>query len=267
VLLVDADQAEARHRSEHRRPRPDDDAGLARDDPLALVAPLGVGEARVEDGDPVPEARLEAAQRLRRQRDLGHEHDRPPPALERGGARLEVHLGLPAAGRAGEQEVGAVAVERLDEAADRSLLRLGQPRRLGLAGHPGGRATPLPPPRAQLRRDELERARGRRAVVVGDPEREVDERGGQLVEDVPDRRGRDARRRLHPDLDDDAAPRRAAEADRDDGALPHALGHLVRERARHRPRGHERVDGRERHAATLASGPEPLGPRSARSLL
>ncbi len=76
-----------------------------------------------------------------------------------------------------------------DDALDgRALLgreRLG----LGLAGERlalGGRG-PLAARRAAHRRDELERARGRRAVVVGDPEREVDERRRDLVEQPPDR--------------------------------------------------------------------------------
>jgi hypothetical protein len=102
VLLVDDDQPEPAHRREHRRARADDDAGLARRDPLALVAPLGLGQAGVEHGDPLAEARLEAAERLRGERDLGDEHDRAQSPLERGRAGLEVDLGLAAARRSEE---------------------------------------------------------------------------------------------------------------------------------------------------------------------
>ena len=56
MLLVDADQPEAAHRREDGRARSDDDAGLARGDPLALVAPLRLRQPRVEHGDPVAEA-------------------------------------------------------------------------------------------------------------------------------------------------------------------------------------------------------------------
>ena len=103
MLLVDADQAEVRHRREDRRAGADDDRRLARDDPLALVAPLGVGQPGVQDGDAVAEARLEAPERLRRQRDLGDEHDRAAPARERRRAGLQVDLGLAAPRRAGEE--------------------------------------------------------------------------------------------------------------------------------------------------------------------
>ena len=119
MLLVDADQAEVRHRREDGRAGADDDRRLAGDDPLALVAPLGVGQARVQHGDAVAEARLEAAERLRRQRDLRHEHDRAAAARERGRAGLEVDLRLAAAGRAGEEQVAAAAVDRRDDPRDR----------------------------------------------------------------------------------------------------------------------------------------------------
>ena len=76
MLLVDADQAERGHRGEDRRARADDDRRLARGDPLALVAPLRLRQRRVEHGDAVAEAGAEAAERLRRERDLGDEHDR-----------------------------------------------------------------------------------------------------------------------------------------------------------------------------------------------
>ena len=113
----------------------------------------------------------------------------PVAALERGGAGLEVDLRLAAAGRAGEQQVRAAAVDRLDDPRDRraaaascSCAGSASPA-MPCAGRP-----PLAAPRAQLRRDELERAGGRRAVVVGEPERELDERRRQLVEDALDRR-------------------------------------------------------------------------------
>ena len=135
VLLVDADQAEVRHRREDGGARADDDGCFARDDAFALVAALRVGEARVQDGDPVAEAGLEATQRLGRQRDLRDEHDRALAALERGSARLQVDLGLAAAGRAGEQQVRAGTVDRLHDPRHRPLLRPPS----------AGRARPRPP--------------------------------------------------------------------------------------------------------------------------
>ena len=119
MLLVDDDEAEPRDRREDRRACADDDRRLAGRDALALVAPLGVGQRGVEDRDAIAEARTEAADRLRRERDLGHEHDDAAAALERRGGGLEVHLGLAAPGRPVQQDVAAVAVERGDDPLDR----------------------------------------------------------------------------------------------------------------------------------------------------
>ena len=122
VLLVDDHEAEVAHRREDRRARADDDSRLAARDPIALVAPLGLPERRVEDRDRVPEALPEPAHRLRRERDLRHEHDRAAAARERRVAGLEVHLRLAAPGRPDEQEVSRRAiVEAGDDPRDRRL--------------------------------------------------------------------------------------------------------------------------------------------------
>ena len=135
VLLVDDDQPDAAHRREHGRARADDDARLAARDPVALVAPLGVAERGVEDRHDVPEARPKPAHRLRGERDLGHEHDRPEPARERRSAGLQVDLGLATARRPLEQDVLAdPLVERGDDLLDRSVLVRRELGRLELAG-------------------------------------------------------------------------------------------------------------------------------------
>ena len=134
VLLVDADQADAVHRREDRRASADDDPRLAARDPLALVAALGVGQPRVQDRHGVAEAGAKAADRLRRERDLRHEHDRAQPTLERGRRGLEVDLGLAAAGRPVEQEV----------AAARSPSRRPPPRPRRPGRHSAARARPRP---------------------------------------------------------------------------------------------------------------------------
>ena len=183
VLLVHADEAEPAHRREDRRPRTDDDPRVTAGDPLPLVAALGVGQARMQERHRVAEARAEAADGLRRKRDLRHEHDRAQPALERGRRGLEVDLRLAASGRSVEQEVAAAPVESADDPLERSLLVGAQVLGSGLALErlpPNGRALLLstPPPHG---RDQLQRTRGRRAVVVRQPQREIDERGRQLV--------------------------------------------------------------------------------------
>ena len=192
MLLVDADEPEPWHGSEDRGAGADDDRCLAGDDALPLVAPLGVGQPGVQDGDAIAEAGLEAPERLRRQRDLGDEHDRAAAAGQRRRARLQVDLCLAAPRRPREEQMGAVSVHRLDDPRDGAPLWLRQLLRLRFAGHALPGHPPLAAPRAELRCDELQRPRRRRAVVVGDPQREIDERGRQLVEQRPDRRGLDA---------------------------------------------------------------------------
>ena len=117
VLLVDADDAEPRDGRKHRRTRADDDLRVAACDARAFVPPLCLGQRRMEHGDALAEARAKAAECLRRERDLGHEHDRPATTLERRGAGLQVHLRLAAAGRPVEEVVGAFArIEAVDDA-------------------------------------------------------------------------------------------------------------------------------------------------------
>ena len=138
VLLVDDDQPEPADRREHRRARADDDPRLAARDALALVAALGVGQRRVEDRDAVAEPRADAADGLRRERDLRDEDDRAEAALEHRRARLQVDLGLAGAGRAVEQDVAGAAV---DDARDRGALRLAR----ALPARPRRRAPAVPP--------------------------------------------------------------------------------------------------------------------------
>src|SRR5207253_1706866 len=64
LFLVDADHAERRERCENGGAGADDDGRLARENPLAFVAALGLGEAGVEQRD-VVEPGAEAADRLR----------------------------------------------------------------------------------------------------------------------------------------------------------------------------------------------------------
>ena len=69
-------------RREHRRARADADPRLAAAQALPLVVALALGELGVQHRHGVAEARHEARDDLRRQRDLGHEHDRALAARE-----------------------------------------------------------------------------------------------------------------------------------------------------------------------------------------
>jgi hypothetical protein len=249
VLLVDADHAQTSHGREDGRTRADDDARLAAGDALPLISSLGLRQRRVENRNRFAESRHEPADCLRRQRNLGHEHDRSEAALERRGARLQVDLGLAASRGAVEEDVRCGSgVERRDDARDGFALRRAQ---LGGPGVGGERVTrrwtrTLAARLALQRRDEGERAAGRRAVVRGDPERELEQRFGERLDDPVDRRDVDSYgRRRDTHLRDDAAVPSAAEADLDDGSRLDVVRYLVCELARQGAGGHDRVYGCE----------------------
>jgi hypothetical protein len=100
-------------------------------------------------------------------------------------------------------------------------------------------------PRRALRRDQGERAGRGRAVVVGEPESEVDERRRERLEHPLGRNGRDVGRRLGVGVHDDSAAAGVAERDRDDRALPHLVPDLVGEKPREGAGADDRVDGGE----------------------
>ena len=102
---------EVLHRREDRAPDADADPGVAAPEPEPLGVALRAGEAGVQERHVVAEARAEAAGELRRERDLGDEHER---ALARGARARdgpEVDLGLARAGDAVEEE-GREGAER-----------------------------------------------------------------------------------------------------------------------------------------------------------
>ena len=142
MLLVDDDQAQVGDGREHRRARPDADARLAAAQTSPLVVALAGAQLRVQDGDGVAEAGLEAGDRLRGQGDLGHEHDprargRAPPR------RRQVDLGLARTGDAVKQELGGLAGRHrgLDPLCRRLLRRCERRSGDGRGADDGGRGT------------------------------------------------------------------------------------------------------------------------------
>ena len=251
VLLVDADHTEPGERREHGRARTDHDRRRPGGDALPLVAPFRLGQRRVQDRDAVAETRPEAAHGLRRERDLRDEHDHAEPALERVGCSLEGDLGLAAPGRSVQEKVPASFAERTAQPGERTLLRCGQSPRLGLTSQriAFGRLRQLLAASAPRRSDERQRPPGRRPVVVREPERELDERRRQRLDDALDRSGLHSLGRRVLEADHDPTLPRPTEPHCDDRAPPHVVRDLVRERTRQRAGRHERVDrGVLRHA-------------------
>jgi hypothetical protein len=81
----------------------------------------------VQHRDALAETRTEAPDRLRRQGDLRHEHDRTQAALHCLRARAQVDLGLAAARGAVQEQVRARSgVHGRDDARQRPLLLAGQ---------------------------------------------------------------------------------------------------------------------------------------------
>src|SRR5438552_352892 len=107
----------------------------------------------MENGDAVAEAQPEAAERLRRERDLRNEHDRAASARKRGLARAHIDLRLAASGRAVQKDVAAAAVEQLADPLQRTLLlrRDAFRRRLRLERAGDRRVPHLPAPLRRVR--------------------------------------------------------------------------------------------------------------------
>ena len=120
------------------------------------------------------------------------------------------------------------------DALQRLLLRHAQLARLGFAAERvvAAREAPLAAPRRLQRRDQRQRAGRRGAVVVGRPQREIDERGRQLVQELAGGDRLDAVRGCLFEPDDHTAALRGSELHREDGALADLLPDLVRERPR-----------------------------------
>ena len=209
----------------------------------------------MEHGDAIAEALAETSERLRRERDLRHEHDRAAAACERGFAGADVHLRLAAAGRAPQEDVAAAGVEQLIDPRERVFLRRREVRGRSFRLDRVADDAPLAATLRERRCDERERTRRRRAVVVGDPERELDECRRQRLGDALDRGRVDAFRQFRVDLRDDAAPARLAEEHLDHVAHACLIRDLVREGARNGAGRDERVHGGvAAHRSSLAGG-------------
>src|SRR5450756_459659 len=161
VRFVEDDEAELRERREHRRARAHHRVHVSAARALPFSGPLAVGQAAVEERDPVAEARHEPPHERRCERDLGHEEDPTPARLPGGLQRGEVHLGLAASGDAIEEELlRASRADAPGDRVDRGALRRRRDEpevRGGAADVPRGYR---PKARGNTRRRARERSRG-----------------------------------------------------------------------------------------------------------
>ena len=111
MFLVDDDEAQIGDWGKQRAARADHHVRLALAHEVPLVEALPHRQARMQHGDIVAETRAEAPDRLRRQRNLGDEHDGALAAFERIRDRPQVHFGLSRAGDAVHDD--DVAVRRI----------------------------------------------------------------------------------------------------------------------------------------------------------
>ncbi len=123
VLLVDDHHAERPHRREHRRPRAERDADLAGAQTPPGRQPLARRQPAVQHRHVLAEARPKPRRQLRRQRDLGHQHQGALPGRARRRDDPQVDLRLPRAGHAVQEKAGEPAPERAAERGDRRGLR------------------------------------------------------------------------------------------------------------------------------------------------
>ena len=134
MLLVEHDQAEIGDRREHGRARPDADARLALAQAPPLLVALPGRQPRVQHRDGLAEALDEAGHDLRRERDLGHQHDRAATLARARGGRAQVDLGLARAGHAVQQRLRSPlrVAQRLEHRLEHRLL-VGASARAGRA--------------------------------------------------------------------------------------------------------------------------------------
>ena len=251
MLLVDDDEPEPGDRREDRRARPDRDPRLAGAQAPPLVVALALAERGVQQRDGVAEARLEAPDGLRGQRDLRHEHDHALAALERPRGGAQVDLGLARAGDA-VQQVLAAGVDR----RERRRLRRGQLDR-AVDGRPRQRLAAL---RARLDRHQpaLLQPPQRAEVLARRARQAVEQRALALAQPLAvEARGRPPRPQPHARLARPAAARARAPAPASTRTPSPSTARARRGRAARSPRAPRSAPRAARRAARSPSAGRP----------
>ena len=126
--------AEIRDRREHRRARAEHDARLARHALAPGGEAFGVGERGMQHRHRNGETLAETPDELRREPDLRHQHQRALAAAQRSLDRVQIDLGLAAAGDAVQQEGREAPVRGIDGLHRHGLLLAQAPVRCRAAG-------------------------------------------------------------------------------------------------------------------------------------
>ena len=118
---------------------PTHDARMAAEGVAPRAQPLLIGERRMQHRHRGCEALAEAADELRGEPDLRHQHQRAAPGREHRCHELQIHLGLAAAGDPVQHECGEVTERRADRGHRLGLLagKLGPRQRSALASEGG----------------------------------------------------------------------------------------------------------------------------------
>ena len=166
VLLVDDDQAEPRQRREHRQARAEHQVGQAEVRRQPAAQALRRRQAAVQRDDaPAGEALGEARFELRRQVDLGHQHQRLPAGAERLCGGAQVDLGLAAAGHAVQQHRAGRRAGRSPRRSRASAAACSAVSAGAASAGGGGRRRRRARP-CRSRRDAVGELRRRRACAV-----------------------------------------------------------------------------------------------------
>ena len=168
VLLVHHDQPGIANRREHGRPGADAHPRLARVQAMPLVAALAGREPGVKQGHVVAEPRREPGDGLRREGDLGNQHDGAAAAGQHGLGGRQVHLRLAGSGHAVEQELGVLgSVDGVGDRAERRRLSRVERRPARPGSHVDDRRTPRALRRPQLHQPARPHPPKRRGVGAG----------------------------------------------------------------------------------------------------
>ena len=261
MLLVDDDEPEVGEGQEQRRARPHHQPRVAARHREPRPPPRRLRHPRVPLRGPGAEARLDPVEELDRERDLGQEHQRLPPAPQRLGDRLEIDLGLPRPGDPLEQRrrIAPRPHRRAQRLGRRALRRRQRPRRdVGVEPREGRVARRRLPHQHALRLEPLDHprrdARERRELHRRQPEVAVLGEGREHPRRAPQSSGRarspNAARAAAPR----AAPRGPAPASRG-AASPAAASACSRRRGRETPASPARAAARRAPARSPGASP------------